>query len=317
MPDLVSHWLLGNRLLNDAAITQKFPFLDQAAFLWGCQGPDILFYHRCMPWQKDSLLKYGSQIHGGDPTQVFRSLAKVCRYCRDREDFDLILSYALGFCCHYCYDRRVHPLVHYNIELLKKTDERGSNYRYHNLIESNYDIMLLRWDKGGKISDMKLTDCLPSCEGLEKAVALVYSLLLCDLYGIHPPRQSAMLLAEDFRNSIALRNDNHFIKKPVAEFLECLIPYVRPGTAGGVLSERFHAKSADSEFDYGNVTHNVWFDPRDTSVRSNLSFFDLTDMAQKESEELMELFIDDVIEKGGADFAAFTEGMNFSGSKNT
>ena len=313
MSDLISHWLLGKRILNEKNYTEAFPFLDENAFLWGCQGPDILFFHRMMPWQSGSLRNYASAIHKGDPASVLRSLAKICRYCADRQDYALILSYSMGFCCHYCYDRAVHPLVHYNIELLEKTDERGSNYRYHGLIESNYDLMLLKREKGLSITDIDINDCLPECDGIDKAVALLYSLLLCDLYGVHTPRKRSIELADDFRAGVKLRKDSLFIKKPAAEFAERLLPYVKPGVKGGAISGRFYPKNYDTGFDYANVTNCVWFDPRDRSFRSNKSFFDLTNMAQFESEALIDMFVDEVTHKGCGDFEGFTGGVNFSG----
>ena len=315
MADLISHWLLGKRILNDDSFAEAYPFLDREAFLWGCQGPDILFFHRMMPWQSGSLRPYGSSIHKGDPAAVLRSLSKICRYCADRQDYALILSYSMGFCCHYCYDRLVHPLVHYNIELLEKTDERGNNYNYHALIESNYDLMLLRQEKGLSINDLDITECLPECQGFDKAAALLYSLLLCDLYGVHTPIKLSMTLAEDFRSAVKLRKDSLFIKKPVAELAERLLPYVRPGVKGGALACRFYTKNYDTGFDYANITNSVWFDPRDKSFRSNASFFDLTSMAQFESKALIDIFVEDVTHKGCGDFESFTGGVNFSGIK--
>ena len=315
MPDIISHWLLGRRICRDSFLADLFPDIEKAAFLWGCQGPDILFYHRSMPWQSGSLRQYGTAMHKGDPSALLRSLSKVCRYCADRKDSAVIYSYALGFCCHYCYDRTVHPLVHYNTELLEKTDERGSNYKYHALIESNMDLMLLKHDTGRLPGEMNLSDCLPECEGIEAAAAVIYSLLICDLYGLHTPRKAAVVLADDFRNSISLRNDSHFIKKPIAEAAERLLPYVRPGTAGGALSCRFHPRNEDTGFDYGNMTGSVWFDPQDRSVRSNKNFFELTDDAQVDSMRLMELFDGEVSCKGSTNFDMFTHGINFSGHR--
>ena len=221
----------------------------------------------------------------------------------------------MGFCCHYCYDRLVHPLVHYNIELLEKTDERGSNYNYHALIESNFDLMMLRQEKGMSISDLDIMDCLPECEGIDRSVALMYSLLLCDLFGVHTSRKLSMTLADDFLAGVKLRKDTLFIKKPVAEFAERLLPYVKPGVRGGVLACRFYPKNYDTGFDYANITNCVWFDPRDKSFRSNLSFFDLTSMAEFESKALIEMFVEDVTHKGCGDFEGFTDGINFSGIK--
>ena len=315
MPDIISHWLLGRRICRDSFLAETVPDLNKAAFLWGCQGPDMLFYHRRMPWQSGSLHSYGSAMHKGDPSAVLRSLSKVCRYCEDRADYGIIYSYALGFCCHYCYDRIIHPLVHYNIELLEKTDERGRNYKYHALIESNLDVMLLKHETGRTVGEMNLCDCLPECDGIDTAAAVIYSLLICDLYGQHTPRKAAVALAGDFRNSILLRDDSHFIKKPIAETAERLLPYVRPGTAGGALSCRFHSRSEDTGFDYGNMTGSVWFDPQDRSVRSNKNFFELTDIAQADSLRLIELFEGEVSCKGSTNFDMFTHGINFSGQR--
>ena len=314
MPDIISHWLLGEHILNNENLTAMQHF-DSDAFIWGCQGPDILFFHRMMPWQSGSLRSYGSAIHGGNPAVLFNSLAKVCRYCADHQNFDLIFSYSIGFCCHYCYDRLVHPMVHYNMELLEKTDERGKNYNYHALVESNLDLMMLKREKGMSINDFDLDCCLPEQEGLDQAVALLYSLLLCDIYSIHTPRKLAMLLIDDFRSGTRLRKDPMFIKRPTAEFAERLLPYVRPGTRGGVLACRFYPKTYDTGFDYANMTNSVWFDPRNRDFRSNMSFFDLTSLAQLESEKLIEMFASDVMCKGCGEFETFTDGINFSGVK--
>ena len=313
MADLISHWLLGNRLLSEEAFTQQYPSLDRTAFLWGCQGPDILFYHRNMPWQSGSMRSYGSALHKGDPSKLFRSLAKVCRYCAGRKDYNLILSYSMGVCVHYCYDCLLHPLVHYNMELLKKTDERGTNYNYHGLVESNLDMMMLRHETGLAISEFDLMDCLPEREGLDEAVALLYSLLLCDVYGVHTPRKQAMTLVADFRFGTALRKDPYHIKKPAAKVAETILPYFRPGMKGGALACRFYEKTVESGFDYGNLSHSIWFEPKDRDVRSNMSVYDLTSFAQRASKDLIRMFVEEVANKGHADFEDFTGGVNFSG----
>lgn len=315
MPSIVSHMLLGQRICTDQAFTEKFPRLDKAAFLWGCQGPDILFFHRVLPWQSGSLRKYGSRLHSGDPTALLYSMAKICRYCRERDNFWQIYSYALGFCCHYCYDRRLHPLVYYNCELLEKTDERGSRYNYHMEIESNLDIMMLRHDAGKLICEIRQTDCLPECEGLEDSIALFYALLLCDMFGVHTPRSSTAVLTKDFIGFAAIFDDTHAVKKPLAEAAEYVLPYIRPGYRRGAITGRIHAQSEDMGFDYGNLLGNTWFNPWDKSERSNMNFYELTDAAQRETMQLADLFADEVAKKGSTNFALFTHGVNFSGSK--
>lgn len=316
MPAIISHMLLGERICSDGEFSNKFPRLDKPAFLWGCQGPDILFYHKPLPWQSGSLRGYGSMLHKAEPTELLYSLAKICRYCRKRENFWQIYSYALGFCCHYCYDRRLHPLVYYNCELLEKTDDRGARYNYHPEIESNLDIMLLRHDLGMLVSEMRLTDCLPECKGLDGSISTFYALLLCDMFGTHTPHSDSFTLVRDFLRWVALFDDTHCIKKPVAEAAEQLIPYVWRGFRCGSLSGMIHSRTDDMGFDYGNLLGNTWFNPNDRSERSNMNFYELTDMAQNETMQLIDLFADEVNKKGSVNFALFTHGINFSGVRN-
>lgn len=315
MAAIISHMLLGERLLKDPTFLQQFPQLDREAFLWGCQGPDILFFHKRLPWQTGSLRRFGGLLHAGDPTALLHSLAKICRYCRSRENFSQIYSYALGFCCHYCYDRRLHPLVYYNCALLEKTDERGQRFAYHAEMETNLDIMLLRHDTGRQISEFRLTECLPECEGLANSVSLFFSLLLCDLYGLHTPRSDSSTLTSDFRAWTAMLDDAHAVKKPLAAAAEHLLPYIRPDFRRGSLSGKIHGQTADMSFDYGNLLGNVWFNPADRSEHSRLNFYELTDLAQAETLQLTKLFAQEVAQKGSVDFALFTRGINFSGAE--
>ena len=294
---------------------QRFPDLNREAFLWGCQGPDALFFHRIMPWQTGSLRKYGGVLHNGDPTALLLSLAKICRYCIKREDFDVIYAYALGFCSHYCFDRQVHPLVYYNCMLLEKTDERGSEYSYHIDMENTLDIMLLRHDTGRLLQEMGLNDCLPPCEGIDSSLALFYSLLLCDLCDVHTPWEAAVTIAEDFRRFTALRSDPHALKRAAAQTVEFLLPPALHRLKHGTIAARFYPLTADMSFDYGNMLGSVWFHPDNRSQRSNLDFYELTDLAQTESLELISLFADEVAHKGSTNFALFTRGINFSGKQ--
>ena len=314
MPAAISHWILGSKIINEQAFKEELPEVNPNAFLWGCQGPDIFFYHRLLPWQKnDSLKKYGGLLHGCDTTALFHSISKVCRYCLSREYFPLIYSYALGFCCHYCYDRLLHPLVYYNIALLEKTGSCGDNYNYHSDVEANMDIILLRRETGLLISELDIRDCLPKCENLDKAVAAFYTLLLMDIYAFRPSVKSVSTLASDFYSNISLLNDPHFVKKPVCRAVEKLIPQLNAGTISGLL----HTASEDMSFDYANILKNTWFNPDDRSEKSNMNLYEITDTAKFDTLELMLLLSKSIVDKSSVDFAEFTRSLDFEGRKNS
>lgn len=311
MPAAISHWILGQRIINSERFTEEFPNVNKEAFLWGCQGPDIFFYHRQMPWQKaDSLRVYGNYLHDDDPVHLFRSLAKICRYCADIEDGDIIFSYALGHCCHYCYDRRLHPLVYYNTALLEKTDRRGSDYKYHCDIESNMDMILLRHERRQRINDVDMRDTLPQFPHSDKVIARLYKLLLKDLYGECASNFAFYTLAGDFALNMGLLDDKHAYKKPVVESAEKLLPNIREGALSGLI----HSKTEDLGFDYGNIRKNMWFNPSDRSQRSTMDLYEITDAAETDTWELMKLFAEAVDDRRNENFDQFICGINYEGN---
>lgn len=312
MPAAFSHWILGRRIVDSPMFESEFSNVNKNAFLWGCQGPDIFFYHRLLPWQKnDSLRKYGSLLHECDPGVLFDSLAKVCRYCLGSDSFDVIYSYALGFCCHYCYDRRLHPLVYYNTALLEKTDERGCDYKYHCEIESNMDIILMRYELNKLTAEMSMRDCLPEFPDSHKAIARLYALLLNDMYGIRASSVSTMTLAYDFKFNIGLLDDKYAVKKPLVSSAEKILPQLREGSFSGLV----HAVSEDVSFDYANLLKNTWFNPGDRSFKSDANLYEITHAAESDTWELIKLFYAAVKDRNSVDFDKFTANIDFEGRK--
>lgn len=312
MPAAFSHWILGRRIINSPQFESEFPNINKNAFLWGCQGPDILFYHRLLPWQKnDSLKKLGSLLHKCNPLRLFNSLAKVCRYCLGSDSADVIYSYALGFCCHYCYDRKLHPLVYYNTALLEKIDERGSEYKYHTEIESNLDIILMRHELKRMTNEMSMRDCLPAFSGSDKAIAKLYALLLKDMYDIRISSVSAMTLAYDFKFNMGLLDDKYAVKKPMVSTAEKILPQLNEGSLSGLV----HAVSEDISFDYANLLKNTWFNPDNRSFKSNMNIYEITDAAESDTWELIRLFADAVRDKDSVDFDKFTQNIDFNGCR--
>lgn len=311
MPAAISHWILGQRIINSESFAAEFPNVNKEAFLWGCQGPDIFFYHRRMPWQKaDSLRIYGNYLHRDDPIHLFRSLAKICRYCADIEDSDLIFSYALGQCCHYCYDRRLHPLVYYNTALLEKTDRRGFDYKYHTDIEANMDIILLRHERRQLIGEVSMKDTLPQFPHSDKVISRLYKLLLKDVYGECPSNFSLYTLAGDFVLNMGLIDDKYAVKKPIVESAEKLLPNISEGALSGLI----HAKSEDLGFDYGNIRKNMWYNPGDRSERSTMDLYEITDAAESDTWEFIRLFAAAVKNRYFENFGQFIRGINFEGN---
>lgn len=54
--------------------------LNEHAFIWGAQGPDFLFSHRYLPWQKgESLEPLGGRLHEEPPSRTLRPYGGIYR----------------------------------------------------------------------------------------------------------------------------------------------------------------------------------------------------------------------------------------------
>ena len=106
MPYYVTHHIFATtvqRVTGDAAAHTAA--LYPAAYRWGAQGPDPLFYyHAPFPGPISALAR---RIHDEPPAALFEAL---CAAAQQQHDI-AALSYVFGFCTHYALDRVTHALI--------------------------------------------------------------------------------------------------------------------------------------------------------------------------------------------------------------
>lgn len=84
----------------------------RAAFLLGCQGPDMLFFHNYQPWMRDkTMFALGVAMHNGDTRALLEHLIGFVRGYEGADRNELV-SYAAGFLTHYAVDKNAHPFVY-------------------------------------------------------------------------------------------------------------------------------------------------------------------------------------------------------------
>ena len=241
--------------------------------------------------------EYGSRLHEDSPSRFFGELAALLRLYRG-ENYDAILGYAFGMCCHYAYDRTAHPYVLWLEREMKLSDERGENYHYHGEIESMLDIILLRHDKELLVNDISLSACMPADKASRGAIETVYTRLLPQLYGTTPEAKSISQLVPDARAAAKWLNDRTLIKRPMIASLEKLFG------AHGAASAYMRPMLEDMEHDYANVGHADWHNIYAPEETSDADFFELTDTAEADSLNMIGLFSTACREP--IDFTAFT-----------
>ena len=196
MPAAISHYLLARRVLDDPAFDKSRSF-SQNAFLWGAQGPDFFFTHRFFPWQKgESLKEIGERLHQTPPSSIFDFAQE---YENGERGNDVSLSYVLGFLCHYALDSAAHPFVNYSAEMLHELVKPSTVETCHHEVESNLDVVLLRYERAELPTDFSLKRAVPRDEGVKQEMASFYQSLLRRLYGTQVSQEAVAQAVEDCR----------------------------------------------------------------------------------------------------------------------
>lgn len=103
MPDNYTHKYNGQNALKIAQYTPR----SYEAFIWGCNGPDILYsYKMYEAHRKDYMYSLASRMHS-EKTGLF--LQNLFRFAQTNAQKD----YCLGFLCHYSLDSILHPYINY------------------------------------------------------------------------------------------------------------------------------------------------------------------------------------------------------------
>ncbi len=112
MPNIWTHLIFGQECLK--AVNQSdliHSNHDLKLFNLGCQGPDFLFYHQFLPWQKQKIMtELGSAMH---KRQCGPALRYMIEQAIRADAVSPLLVYVCGFVLHHVLDRHMHPYVFY------------------------------------------------------------------------------------------------------------------------------------------------------------------------------------------------------------
>ncbi len=138
MPSLVAHHHFA-AMVEQSAETDiaHASAVSPRAYRWGAQGPDILFYHNAPFGSRTALL--GHRMHHESIAETFSAMIKLAAHFKNPS----ALSYILGFCTHYCLDRRIHPYVQDSIQTLLLPNFEYDTDGCHRLCEAYLDVAVI------------------------------------------------------------------------------------------------------------------------------------------------------------------------------
>ncbi len=143
MPAIAAHHFFGHSVLEQLppalqlqAISPELESVLHQAFDWGCQGPDILFYHLFPTGRREN---FGAIFHREKIPQSFFYLTRTVCTLSAPYEAHLLFAYLMGYVCHYCLDRQVHPYINDRCRAVTHPNRELSPTIQHRLLEADLD----------------------------------------------------------------------------------------------------------------------------------------------------------------------------------
>lgn len=138
MPAAYAHYVFGKEVYRRLPGPERQMIREnREAYLLGLHGPDLLFYY--YPVCKNRLNRLGEQMHRELASDFF---GRCRRKYQERPSY-VMLSYLLGFICHYTLDSECHPYISAYMKEHKVS---------HTDIETELDRVLLEKDGKNPVS---------------------------------------------------------------------------------------------------------------------------------------------------------------------
>ena len=281
MPSTIAHSLCGEKALLtcDADQLRKIINRQKWAFIYGCQGPDFLFFYHAFPLydQKKAgqVHRLGTQVHEQKVNEAFRYMLEWIR----KDPHDVLVAYVAGWLSHHALDVQAHPYIYYRTGSPEK--HAGEEHRR---LEAQIERGLLDY------LDLDMKEYLPHKQMKHTTVKLfriaeMISGLFRDVYDFDLPVKECYVALQQFYSTQKLLADPRGRRYKLIAFLERLFGVPGRGTAMMVPAKY------DDALDALNYRHDDWHHPS-TGERISTGFMEMYDAAVEESRESLVLLED-------------------------
>lgn len=270
MPAIITHYLFAQDCAQGA---DRYDGNEKMAFDFGAQGPDLLFFHRVLPWQRgENLRKYGSLIHKDDPGRLLDAIRGYPRLGEDQT----AAAYVNGLLSHYALDSTAHPFVARGVEALKEKGEKPLfDGILHQRIESALDVIMLREKQEKNPTEIRLKQFIPTNDTVKRSVAAVYEYALMQIYGVTDTFDKMVQAQQDMVTIMKWVNNSSLVKMSFVKFIE------RRFHVEGLLSSLMRPIMEEEDCDYANTAHGEWKGLNPPYPVRTDSFFDLWKQARE------------------------------------
>lgn len=290
MPSFITHELMGEeiQMMISSSVAKAATASYPAAFKWGCQGPDLLFFRYGWKKQASPLGDYGSRLHKENTPQLF---SEVCRYLislKDTNQFSPSLSYACGLICHYALDSFIHPYVYFMQEKKRRQYRSSVSYGIHMKLETDLDTAFYcRKTNGKNIRRYKLDPSLlrdSDCQ--TTACRFLAHLIYAGFGAAFEPEEIRPCLINLYRKEKFLLDPGYIVSFAACKTLDI--------SRGEKNVQCANCRPRKVSYDILNNQHAKWINYRLKEVDRYESVMDILETAKKEACHLIDVVCDTV-----------------------
>ncbi|MGI5897010.1 MAG: zinc dependent phospholipase C family protein [Oscillospiraceae bacterium] len=292
MPSLLTHHLLGRRVLTQNGWSYPTGSDEYDAFTMGCQGPDPFFFTPKLD-QPTRYIRFGQLLHSVHVTACFGAMRRYTKRQSGKER-SILEAYLTGYLCHYVLDRTAHPYV-YAVQY-RECEKHGAAKdiaHVHARLETVIDSLLT----GQYQTPDRL---MPNNRGACMAIGRMYRQVAQTVYGILLPESCFWTAMCCMRSAEWLLKSRYGVKRAVLTTVERMFHRY------SYYEAMSHSRDTKGLADPLNQAHKEWLSPADGAIR-NESFQELFETAADLAGEKIALF------RTGAPAAEITNGIQFDG----
>lgn len=269
-------------------------------FRFASQGPDFFYFYRFWPWKKthgiDDIGRFiqndlgGRFVHSGiqylkrkqseGKLTIGQSYPQTVDNSGDNhvesDEYQSLLTYLIGFICHYALDTATHPFIHHKTGIYRKKDpETHQYYGNHKIYEELIDAILLQEKRGLKAAIEPVFDQIDLGGNLPQSVLNFYQDQVSRLLDMDLDLEVYNNAYRDMITAWKLFYDPRKHKVRFLKFLDFIsLRKLR-------YFQFFYPHTVNNSVDYLNRNQKEWCHPADETEIYTTSFDQLWEQAKE------------------------------------
>lgn len=277
MADFITHTLFGELALDAfPSAAKRVQSMHPAAFYWGLQGPDLLFFRKAV-LGKSPLYKFASMMHSEKNTELFACMAEYIDALNDI-DQSIALSYFYGFLCHYALDSEIHPYVYCRQYEMAQKHPAVSGSALHCQIETDIDSVLYTRLKKEPVTSFSPEKRYTIPKEETYVIARLYAYVLRKVYKQTVPFDQIVRCFSDTLMIQKLLFSGSGAVFAATKSLDTLI------RSKGLLTS--HVKGKTPKWDCLNLKHRPWHNPHTPQEQRTQSVLEIIAVARRKAIRL-------------------------------